>query len=139
MKLTTTTIFATAALLAAAATGNAQTMKAEIPFAFETSNARMQPGSYQVVLKYGQSGSPTLQIFNADSKRSIFALPQSIDRPSHTAANGSDVVLSFECTEGHCVLARLWDGSTTRYSFATPKPGASTHVATVILRHDRGD
>ena len=39
-------------LLAAAATGSAQSMKAEIPFRFDAGGAHMQPGSYQVRLNH---------------------------------------------------------------------------------------
>jgi len=113
MKLTTTTMFATAALLAAAATGNAQSMKAEIPFPFQAVGARMQAGSYEVSVRHTTSGVPTFQIYNADNRHSIIALPLSVDRPSRVAASGSDIVLSFECIEGRCNLARLWDGSTS--------------------------
>jgi hypothetical protein len=139
MRLTTTTMFATAALLAAAATGNAQSMKAEIPFKFQAAGANMQPGSYEVAVRYAGSGVPTFQIYNSDNRHSILVLPRSVDRPSRVAAKGSDPVLTFECTEGRCTLARVWDGSTSLYTFPTPKPGADTRIATVILRHDRGE
>jgi hypothetical protein len=139
MKLTTTMMIATAALLAAATTGSAQSLKAEIPFKFEANGARMQPGSYQIRMNHNRSGASTLHILNFDDRRSIFAMPRSVDRPARTAANGSDAVLSFECTDGRCALARIWDGSTSLYTFATPKPGAATRLATIVLRHDRGE
>jgi hypothetical protein len=139
MKLTTTTMLATAALLAAAATSHAQSLKAEIPFKFQAVGANMQPGSYEVSIRYAASGAPTFQIYNADNRHSIIALPQSVDRPTRVGAKGSDAVLTFECSDARCTLARVWDGSTSLYSFPTPKPGADTRIATVILRHDRGE
>ena len=139
MKRTTTMMIATAALLAAAATGSAQSMKAEIPFRFDAGGAHMQPGTYQVHLNHTTSGTYILQIFNNDDRRSTFALAQTVERPSRTAAGGSDIVLTFQCTDGHCALSRLWDGSTSGYGFATGKAGASTHVAMVILHAVHGD
>src|SRR4051812_43960622 len=124
MRITTTTMFATAALLAAAATGNAQSMRAEIPFKFQATGANMQPGSYKLAVKYAGSGVPTFQIYNSDNRHGIIALPLSVDRPTRKVASGSDAVLTFECTEGRCTLARVWDGSMSLYTFATPKPGA---------------
>ena len=42
-------MFAAAALVAVVASAPAQTLKAEIPFAFRSGNTLMQPGSYEVV------------------------------------------------------------------------------------------
>jgi hypothetical protein len=136
MKRTMVTMtFATAALLAAAATGSAQSMKAEIPFAFEVAHTRMQPGTYQVGL-YRNSGSvPIVRIYNYDDRGGAMALPLVSD--DH--ATREDPVLSFECTEGHCVLAKLWDGSGNLIQFATPKAGPATRIATVPLHQNRGE
>lgn len=139
MKATTTKMLATAALLAAATTGSAQSMQAEIPFAFQAGETRMQPGSYQVRLRQNSGGIPVLQIYNFDDRKSVTTLPRTVERPTRVADKGSDVVLTFECTEGRCALARLWDGSESLYTFATPKPTAATHAASVILRPDRAE
>src|SRR5436189_6049521 len=111
MKTTTTMMLATAALLASAATGSAQTMKAEIPFAFHAGDTRLQPGTYQVTLSPG-NGIPRLQIYNYDDHKGALTLVQTVDRLTRKSPNGSSVILTFECTDGHCSLARLWDGST---------------------------
>ena len=95
MKRTTTMMIATAALLAAAATGSAQSMKAEIPFRFDAGGAHMEPGTYQVYLNHTKSGTYILQIFNMDDRHSTFALAQTVERPARTAASGSDVVLDL--------------------------------------------
>jgi len=139
MTPTTKMMMATAAFLAVAATGSAQSLKAEIPFAFEAGKARMQPGSYQVRVNRNSGGAPTVQIFNYDDHNSVLVLPRTVDQPSRTAASSSNAVLTFECTDGHCALARIWDGSTSVYAFPTPKPGSTTHIATVMLRSERGD
>jgi len=136
MKRTMVTMtFAAAALLAAAATGSAQTMKAEIPFAFDMAHKRMQPGTYQVRLYRNSSPVQILQISNYDDGRSAMALPLVSD--DH--ARRENPVLSFECTEGHCVLAKLWDGSGNLFQFATPKAGPATRIATVALHENRGE
>src|SRR5262245_14186353 len=114
-RATLTMTIAAAALLAAAATGSAATLKAEIPFAFDAVNARMQPGSYQVQLYRNSSATPIVYIYSNDDRRSALALPM----VSSDSKKVGDPVLSFECTEGHCVLAKLWDGDGNMYKFAT--------------------
>ena len=84
-----------------------------------------------------QSGSDSVQIRNLETRSSIIALPMTADQPGR-AAPGVNAVLSFQCIDGHCELAKIWDGSTT-YTFATSKPGANTRVASVPLKSDRGN
>jgi hypothetical protein len=137
MKRTTLTMtLAAAALLTAAATSNAQSMKAEIPFAFDAAHARMQAGNYQVRLVTNAGAVPTVRIYGADSGRAVLALPMISD--DH-AKGGTDPVLTFQCTDGRCSLAKLWDGEGRLYTFATPKAGEGTRIATVVLQHERGE
>jgi hypothetical protein len=137
MKRTTLTMMlAAAAVLAAAATSNAQTLKAEIPFVFDSAKTHMQPGDYQVRILRGASGVPVVRISNADSGKGVLALPMVSD---DRAKGGADPVLSFQCTEGHCTLATLWDGEGRLYKFPTPKAGEGTRIATITLQHDRGE
>ena len=138
MKRTALTItFAAAAMLAAAATGSAQTMKAEIPFAFHSGSARMQAGSYSVVLRSGDGGRPMLQIYSLGERRSVIAVAVSTNRPS--TSNWSNPVLSFACADGHCALASVRDNMSNVYNFPVGKAGPGTRIATVMLRLDRAE
>jgi len=130
MKSTTVlrTMVAAAAMVAGAAVGSAQTMLAEIPFAFEAGGAKMNPGSYQVRMIAG--GRAILRISDVERRHSALAVPlvtDSVSRP-----RGSEPILSFQCGEGRCTLAGLWDGSTTSYTFA-PWKSAGTQMAMVHL------
>jgi hypothetical protein len=128
--------FAAAAMLAAVTTASAQTMKAEIPFPFETRNVHMQAGSYVMTLSHN-SGSMLAQIYSVDQHRSVLALPHVSDDP--TKPRNATPVLTFACTEGRCELMQMRDTSATVYSFRTSKPTAGTHIATVMLRPDRAE
>jgi|SRR5215471_6134525 len=129
-----TMTFAAAALLAAAATGSAQTMTAEIPFASIWATRACTPGTYQVRLYRNSSPVQIVQISNYDDRRVAMALPLGSD--DH--AKRENPVLSFECTEGDCVLAKLWDAWGNVFKLATPKAGSPTRTATVALNQDRG-
>ena len=138
MKRTALTMtFAAAAMLAAAATGSAQTMKAEIPFAFHTGSARMQAGSYHVVLNTSHAGLPMIQVFSLDEHRSVIRVAMSTSRPP--APRESTITLSFACAEGNCELASLRDGQSNVYRFAVRGSRPDTRIATVVLRPDRAE
>jgi hypothetical protein len=132
-----TMTFAAAAVLAVAANGSAQTMKAEIPFAFNAGPTRLPPGTYQLHYFYNSGASPMLQIYSYAEKHGVLLQPVTAgDVPK---GKGSNPMVSFACTEGHCTLAKLWDGGTTAWNFRTPKPGAATRLTSIVLRSDRGE
>jgi hypothetical protein len=137
MKLTTLTLtFAAVAMLAAAGTASAETLKAEIPFSFQAAGTRMHAGAYSVKLSSAGSGY-LVQITNQDEGRSIITLPQSVNAP--WTAKSADVVLSFACTNGNCELSSLRNYDGAVYSFATGKKSPETRIATVVLRQDRAE
>jgi hypothetical protein len=127
---------AAAAMLASAGLVSAQSMKAEIPFAFVAGGARLQPGTYRVQV----ANSPDhkmVQIHNVDDRHSILALPQSVSSASHPGA--SDVVIAFACTEGRCELASVRGIGDMVYNFPRSKSDRATRIAEVVLRPDRAD
>jgi len=137
MKRTSHTIaFAAAAMLAAVATGSAQTLKAEIPFPFHSKGARRQPGSYTVHMR-NAGGTRLIQIYNADQHRSIMTLVLSADQPSEPRA--AQPALTFACTESNCQLASLRDANAAVCKLVVSKAGPATRVATVMLHPDRGE
>ena len=67
--------------MAAVVTASAQSLKAEIPFPFEVSGVRMQPGSYRVTLSR-LSGAPTVHISSVETRKSALSLSYVIGTPS---------------------------------------------------------
>ena len=127
---------AAAAMLAVASTASAQKLTAEVPFAFEVSGVRMQPGSYSVSLSNTASSTRLVHIFNENERRGVAALPQSANTPLFPQA--ARPALTFACNDGRCTLAGMRDSSATSYQFKVPKSG-ETHMATILLRSDRGE
>jgi hypothetical protein len=123
-----------AAAVAAVTTVSAQNMKAEIPFPFQAVGARMQPGTYS--LRFSNSGAAAvLSIYNEDTRKSILALPRVATSPARpTYVNP---VLTFACTDNHCVLSSLKNEQSTVYTFPGGKTSPGTRMATIALRSDR--
>ena len=128
--------FAATAMLAAAATGSAQTLKAEIPFPFEVGSARMQPGGYWVNLN-SNSGSRVIRIYNADGRHGALALVMTTDRPLDSTS--AQPTLTFACTAGRCELSSLKDQSANVYRLHVGKAGPGTRIAAVLLRPGRSE
>jgi hypothetical protein len=85
-----------------AAPGRGQTLIANIPFAFQTSNAEMPPGEYSV--RRLQLGSPAIVLDNRDVHKSdiILTLPLS------GVSSNTRPRMIFQCSENHCALAEIW-------------------------------
>ena len=131
-------MIAAAAAMAAVATASAQNLKAEIPFPFEASGVRMQPGTYWVALNH-RTGTPSVQISSVETRKSVLAL-------SHVISNSSGVrespaALMFACMGSHCVLSSLRTEAAAVFGIGngTGKQPAGTRVATVLLRTDRAE
>jgi hypothetical protein len=136
MKLNTLTLtFAAVAMLAAAGTASAQTLRAEIPFSFQAAGATMHPGGYSVMLR-STAGGTIVQIRNEDEGRSVMTMTQW----GSTARNATgSAVVSFACTNGNCELSSLRNDDGAVYNFATGKKSPETRIATVVLRQDRSE
>jgi hypothetical protein len=85
-----------------AAPGRAQTLEANVPFAFQTSNAKMPPGVYSV--RPLQSGSPAIVLNNWDAHKSDIILTV----PVGGLSSDTRPRLIFQCLENHCALAEIW-------------------------------
>jgi hypothetical protein len=129
MKLT----IAAAALFAAGA-ASAQTLKADIPFAFQAGGKVMAAGTYQVDLR-GPAG--TVLIHDARWKNAVMAR-----YISHTEGKVDTAKLVFLCGRGSCSLIQAWSGNGENgLLFRTPKLDRNEEASlTVIqLRHDAAD
>ena len=124
-------VLAAVAMLATAAIGSAQSMKAEIPFAFYTGSARLQPGTYSVEVSRSMGGPAIVHLYSRENRQSVVRVPMT----NYEERSGSaGPVLRFACTEGSCELAALRDGNSNFYEFHTGKKGPATRIASVALR-----
>ena len=121
MKLT----IAAAALFAAGAV-SAQTMKADIPFAFQAGGKVMAAGTYRVDLK-GQAGLVT--ILGTAREGAVIVTPIThIERKENTAK------LVFVCGRGLCSLVQAWPGySEDGLLFRTPKLDRNEEASLTVI------
>ena len=133
-NLTTKLMFAAAALVAAGA-ASAQTMKADIPFAFQAGGKVMAAGTYRVDFR-GPSGTVVLR--DTGWKSVVLAKPVThIEGKKENTAK-----LVFACGRGPCSLVQVWPGySESGLLFKTPKLDRNEEASlTVIhLRLDAAD
>jgi hypothetical protein len=126
-----------AAMLASAGILPAQMMKAEIPFSFEASGARMQAGTYSVGIDRSAAGQAVVRLLNWDTRKSVLALPSA--DPARRAVSTS-AVITFLCTEAGCALQQVRDSHANVYRFHPARAGhGDARIATVQLRTDRAD
>jgi hypothetical protein len=128
---------AAAAMLVTSGLASAQTMKAEIPFAFIAGGARMQAGTYEVHVASSSGNHKFIQVSNVENRHSILAVPDSASWSNTSGA--ANVVISFACTEGKCELAGMRGMGGAVYTFAHSRNDRATRIAEVVLRPDRAD
>ena len=131
---------AAATLVVAAGAASAQTMKADIPFAFRANGKVMTAGIYLVDLKQGTTGVQTLYLYNYGGHEAL--LTQA--RVPHDAPNAwreaGNAVLSFQCGEKICSLTGVWAGQDgPAYNISAPKADEPTHMALINLLPEKGD
>jgi hypothetical protein len=130
MKLT----FAAAALFAAGAV-SAQTMTADIPFAFQAGGKLMAAGAYRVNLR----GPASTVVIREDRLKSTAVMARTV-----TLIEGGEnaAKLVFVCGRGPCSLVQAWPGAYgSGLLFKTPKRDRNEEASlTVIhLRLDMAD
>ena len=121
MKLT----IAAAALFAAGAV-SAQTMTADIPFAFQAGGKVMAAGTYRVDLR-GPAG--IVLIHDQRWKNVVLATPIThIDRQENTAK------LVFVCGRGPCTLVQVWPGyAEDGLLFRSPKLDRNEEASLTVI------
>ncbi|HXK02240.1 MAG TPA: hypothetical protein VMS37_07540 [Verrucomicrobiae bacterium] len=108
MKSTTTKLMITAAALAfATGVASAQTLQADIPFAFRAGDKVMAPGTYQV--KANEARQYVI-ISNYETKQSVIVLAIAQNTPPANWTAKGEAVMSFECGASRCELTKLWNG-----------------------------
>ena len=107
-RMTSSLMMAVTALTITAGAANAQSYRAEIPFAFSAGGKLMAPGIYQVKIETVHR----LAIFsNFDAKQTVVAMSPSQDTPGKAMLAKGEPIVSFECGVGRCALTRLWSGA----------------------------
>ena len=106
-SMTTKLMIAAAALAMATGAATAQTLKAEIPFAFRAGEKVMAPGAYTIRV-YAHHGY--LVISNYQTKQNNALLTSPATDPRKEWVTKGNPVMVFECGIGRCELSGLWTG-----------------------------
>jgi len=138
-NLTKNMTLAIAALAMAAGTVSAQSMKAEIPFAFRIGKKVMQPGEYRVHRQSGSSQAPMFTLAGLDSHESAIVVASYRSAPSKAWAEAGQAKLSFTCGDGPCTLDRVWAGEGDAYTFHSTRGKDGDRIAEITLRPDRAN
>ena len=131
-RFTRNSLFAAAAVVFAAGSASAQTLKADIPFTFEVGDAVMAPGTYFVIAAQN-AGSRHLVFRNADTKASALAQYSMGDVSKAWKSRGTPLV-RFECSGARCALRELWAGyDMPAFNFRGPRLGSEGETRMAIV------
>jgi hypothetical protein len=141
-NLTMKMMFAAATLVAAAGVASAQTLEANVPFAFRANGQVFAPGTYRVQMHRAGSGTPLIAIRGTDPHKQV--LTQSYpDGPAKAAwQQAGKAVLSFECGVSRCQLTKIWmgsDGPILRVPAPRLGKDEPTHIAEVSMHLLKGE
>src|SRR6185295_13605140 len=106
-------MIAAAAVVVVTGSASAQSLKAEIPFAFRAGASAMPAGEYSVSVVQGVTG-PAFRISNAASHKSVLLLPGAQTDPQKAWVARGVPVLTFECATSRCALAGIWANTAAR-------------------------
>jgi hypothetical protein len=129
---------AVAALTLTAGTISAQTMKAEIPFAFRVGKQVMQPGAYLVNILPSSSGAQIVRLANRDAKQSVLLVPSARFDVPRAWTSEARPKLRFACSEGPCTLNSMWMGEGSALQFHSQRgKNGEPRIAEITLRPER--
>ena len=106
-RMSTGVILAGAWMAFAAGVAAAQSLQADIPFAFRAGDQVFPAGSYQVQLA-GRSNELVVLMGNSGA---VTLLPNGATAPGRAAISTGDPKLTFECGPARCALIQLWTGA----------------------------
>jgi hypothetical protein len=128
--------FAAALAAVAASVASAQTLKADIPFAFRAGDKVMSPGSYLVTLR-GPNHN-IVRLYNRDASESVLALGSAFADPAESWTASGAPVLAFECAGTRCALATIWSGGPHRaLTIAHPKLAGGDQAAVRLIHLEK--
>jgi len=126
-------MFAAATLVALAGSASAQSLKAEIPFAFRAGAVLMQPGNYDVSARQGAS-SMMFVLHNRDTGQSVMLFRNGTRDASKARIAAGRPTLAFRCVGTNCSLSELWIGERESSVFTTPKGASGDPVRAAEIR-----
>jgi len=139
-QLTMNSLLAAAAVVLAAGTASAETLKADVPFTFQAAGVTMTPGTYEI--RDVSRSAKFVVLRNTDTKNSVLMVYTSADVSKEVKSRGTPA-LGFECSGARCAIRELWTGSETisSYRFRGPKlaPDGDTRIATIPLTAVKAD
>ena len=120
-------LIAAAAFVVVAGSASAEVLKAEIPFSFRLGKAMMAPGTYRVFT--GNGGRP-IRLTNFEMKSNALVMATTKQDVAREWVESKVPKLAFDCVEGRCELAKIWDGS-DRSAFMLPRAHRNGETAGV--------
>jgi hypothetical protein len=131
-SLTTRLLIAAAALAVATGAASAQTMKADVPFAFRAGDKVLPAGEYRVEVT-GANRMVILSNFKQKQSAILIAINAGT-APKDWRTSGA-AVMSFECGIGRCALTQLWSGyDSPALSLPHGKATGGEHAALTLIR-----
>jgi hypothetical protein len=136
-SFTKTMMVAAAAVVMSAGVVSAQSLKADIPFAFRASGKTLAPGSYRVDVASGTSSVRYFRLRNETEGQAVLSMPVAAHDANKDWRADGKARLAFACGGSGCELIELWQGGNDRasYQFRQSKPhGEDTRMAVVEMR-----
>ena len=142
-SLTTKMMIAAAALVAVAGVASAETLEAQVPFAFRAGGETLEAGTYLVEVQRGPAGTPVILIASREVGKQVFAIPYSSGNPKKAWTASGNGVLSFQCGAGRCALQEIWMGDEGRPVYRIPVPSLGRDeprsMAEIVMHPVRGE
>jgi hypothetical protein len=138
-KLTKNFMIAAAALTLTATAVSAETLKAEIPFAFQVSGKVLPAGTYTVdSSKLRSTGIVPLR--STETNDAVLVSRIAANDPKAEWRADGKARLVFECGDT-CTLVQIYSPSdAAAYGIAHPKStNLNTRIAVIVMRSDKGD
>ena len=130
------TVFAAASWAPLAISANAQTLTAEIPFAFRAGSTGMSAGNYEVGL-VSHAANHIVLVKNTQTKQTVLIGNVAGTDPMKTWRAAGTPKLAFECVENRCVLREIWTGDGPALKINSPKPGPDEAIRLTEIRMTR--
>jgi hypothetical protein len=126
-NLTTKLTIAAAVMAVAAGAAAAQTMKADVPFAFRTASGTFEAGTYTVSVDNNQR---MVLLEGTGRTKGAWVMPLA----ALTADKQSAAKLVFSCGADRCTLVQVWSGPNgAAYQFARPKTDRDDEASLVAI------
>jgi hypothetical protein len=132
-------MIAAAALISAAGMASAQSMEANVPFAFRVGNKVMAAGTYRVEVAHGTAGQTVL--VRSAQKQNAFVIAYPDGDVKASWQNDGLARLTFTCGVSRCALTNVWTATGPLYRVPASKLGKDepVHTAEIVMHAVKGD